>query len=116
MPSPSRLGSPSMRYKGAGCTTERAAHPGEVSAGTEPTTCGVSLLPAQNRQGATLDSNLSFSGSSPVMTHERVIGSLRNCIPARITLLAVRVNSGTKKSGKQVTRLALLRRYTLLAA
>src|SRR3954464_8331462 len=84
-----------MRYSGAGCTTERAAQPGGASAGTDPTTCKEFLFPAQNLQGATLDSKLSFSGSSPVMTHERVIGSLRNCILARITLLAVHVNSAT---------------------
>src|SRR5437763_14374747 len=71
---PCRLGSPSMRYTGAGCTTARADHGAPPTPGMELTTCGAFAAPGQygHSPGGTA------SGASPVSTHERVIGSLRS--------------------------------------
>src|ERR1700674_909268 len=77
MPSPRRVASPSMWYKAVGCTTERADHgtPGM------PDILAMSWVGSresgQNRQKGSGRGGLSGK-SSPVITQERVIGSLRS--------------------------------------
>src|SRR6266852_5240475 len=77
MPSARRCGSPSIRKSGDGCTramTEPAPGSPELSVAM---VCGAFGAPGQNGQWLGW---LCFSVSSPTMTQERVIGSLRNSI------------------------------------
>src|ERR1039458_2860475 len=77
MPSPRRPGSPSMWYSGVGCTTERADHPTVL--GTAAMTCVGSEESGQKRQTVS-GWGAPSPESSPVITQERVMGSLRSSI------------------------------------
>src|SRR5580700_2077707 len=90
MPSPRRPGSPSMRYSGVGCTTDRADHGAPGLSGIAAITCTECAASLQNGQGHS-DRGAS-TGSSPVMTHERVIGSLRSSTGKGEHLPGTRVN------------------------
>src|SRR5690242_20048368 len=78
MPSPRRCGSPSMWYMGAGWTTARADQGPPSTLAMEETTWGGLPASGQKRQAA--GSRRAASGVSPVITQERVIGSLRSSI------------------------------------
>src|SRR6185437_9622909 len=84
MPSPRRAGSPSIRYKGAGCTTARADQGPPSIPGMFETSCAATGESGQKRQNASARGAVSGT-SSPVMTHERVIGSFRNSMAVRKT-------------------------------
>src|SRR5579859_4715152 len=87
MPSPRRPGSPSMWYSGLGCTSERADQeaPGVLGA----VAMNWSEESEQKRQVDSLRGEGS-PASSPVMTQERVIGSLRSSMMHRRRTLAQR--------------------------
>src|SRR5690348_3805919 len=66
---------------GEGWTTARADQGPPSRLATVETTCGGAALSGQKRQAA--PSRRPTSGASPVITQERVIGSLRNSIALR---------------------------------
>src|SRR5579864_2224726 len=72
MPSERRWGSPSMRYRGEGWTTAETAPAPEF---TLAMVCGAAEAPGQNGHEPEA---VCCSASSPTMTQERVMGSLRN--------------------------------------
>ena len=76
-PSPRREGSPSIRYKGKGWTTERADQGTPSTSVRVAMTCSGDAESAQNRHGEFARGGTSGT-SSPVMTQERVMGSLRS--------------------------------------
>src|SRR3984957_16049226 len=77
MPSPRRVASPSIWYKAPGCTAERADQGAPENPDMVAIICAGSRESGQNRQ--TDSARATFSGtSSPVITQERVIGSLRS--------------------------------------
>src|SRR6266702_8153116 len=77
MPSPRRLGSPSIRQTGDGCTTARADQEPPSTPGIVETSCGTAVESAQNRH-AVSERGAGSGTSSPVITQERVIGSFRS--------------------------------------
>src|ERR1022692_4136994 len=84
MPSPRRVASPSIWYIGAGCTTARADHGAPGKPDMLATSCSGSGESGQNRQKGSERGALSET-SSPVMTQERVIGSLRSSMHKETT-------------------------------
>src|SRR5258708_36200358 len=86
MPSPLRCGSPSMRYRGAGCTTARDAHAPPSSEGAELTTWAGRVLSGQKRQGKSSDA--AASPPSVDMTQDRVMGSLRSSMRDMVNALS----------------------------
>src|SRR5579864_4902286 len=77
MPSPRRVASPSMWYKAVGWTTARADQGAPGIPDMLAISCGGSRESVQNRQNDSERATLSGT-SSPVITQERVIGSLRS--------------------------------------
>src|SRR5581483_4976852 len=78
-----------MWYRARGCTTASADHGPPSTDGMDEITCDSSVELGQKAQGAC--TGTSCSASSPVMTQERVIGSLRNSIIEKSSRLAVEI-------------------------
>src|SRR5512146_1218132 len=71
-----------MRYKGVGCTTERADQGLPSNPGALDTIWFARVEFAQKRH-STSERGMTSGTSSPVITHERVIGSLRSSMPLK---------------------------------
>src|SRR5438552_18073229 len=92
MPSERRCGSPSIRYRGEGCTMAITGPPPCSLAGSVEITCGWLGDPGQKGQPS--DCRL-LPSSLPTITQERVIGSLRNSIFLGKHLQGTSVNRST---------------------
>src|SRR6266849_5847736 len=91
MPSARRDGSPSTRYNGVGWTMARADHGPPSTPGMLEIICAGAGESGQNWQKDSARGALSGT-SSPVITHERVMGSLRNSMGLRKTSARRTVN------------------------
>src|SRR4029077_19538033 len=80
-----------MRYSGVGWTTARADHGPPSIPDMLEISCAVAGESGQNRQKDSGRGGASGT-SSPVMTHERVMGSLRNSMGVRKTSVRRTVN------------------------
>src|ERR1700738_1595448 len=102
MPSPRRVGSPSIRYKGEGWTTARADHGPPSTPGMLETNCAAAGESGQKPQKDSERGVLSGT-SSPVMTHDRVMGSLRSSMRLRKTSASRTVNCDFHHPGRKAS-------------
>src|SRR5579863_887993 len=80
MPSARRNASPSMWYRAVGCTTAREDHAVPCAPDKLAISCGGWVESGQKRHADSVRGAISGT-SSPVMTQERVMGSLRSSMP-----------------------------------